>query len=254
LKHGGDTSQLHKEHSKKVREGRFEDNPVSSGKSFRAALEGVKQGVVKGKVYKEKETTGVIGETSNAVQPLQLTPNKDFLKVLKGSFVGKLISGCKFKTIQLNLCLEGLRGIRVASLGDGRVVLFSEVGDDVGSAIARRNWWEGLLQDIIPWTPSVVSSKGEVWVRLYGIPLQLWDEQVFRAITKQWGEFIRLDEDTKGRVRFDRARVKLMSSVIGSIDFMQSIKVHGLAFIVRGLEESGSPLEFVHAHKEAVIP
>jgi hypothetical protein len=227
---------------KKLSEGLYNRGGVEQlarpGKSFRVALEG------------EKTKESVVVGLPQLPKPMIFVPNRDLISVLKGGFVGSIALGSSLKNIQLNICLHGLRGIRAASLGDGCVVLFSEVGEDVGVAIGRRSWWEGLLVDLQPWSPSVVATKREVWVRIIGVPLQLWEEQVFRSLTASWGDFLGMDDDTKGCVRFDRARVKLLSPILGSIDFSLYNMVEGLSFSVRCLEESCSPLEFVHVQRE----
>jgi hypothetical protein len=224
------------------------ERSVHPNKSFRMAVEGDTSKKVPSS--KGKEVSEVVVEDSQLSTPMLFEPNAEALRVFKGSFVGRLTPGSKLKTVQLNLCLEGLRGIRVASLGDGRVVVFSDSGEQVNAAIEKSTWWEGLLHDFHPWYPSVVSTKREVWVKIFGVPLQLWEEQVFSTITNPWGSFLGMDDDTKGYVRFDRARVKLLSPVLGSIDFTQRIMVHGLCFTFRCMEESGGPLEFVHIQKE----
>jgi hypothetical protein len=138
--------------------------------------------------------------------------------------------------------MEGLQGIRVASLGDGMVILFSEVGMDVGGAIQKRSWWEGLLKDFLPWSPTLKSANREIWVRVYGVPLQLWNENVFRSLTEQWGTFIGLDEDTRGRVRFDVGRVKISAPILGTIDSTVKVMVQGLMCEIRVMEERGGDL------------
>jgi hypothetical protein len=230
------------------KKGVFKEAEVCPEKSFRAAVEGAK--ATKAPQAKGKEVTVQAMEVVQHTAHLPFEPNAELMSVFKGSFVGRLIPGSLLKNIQLNLCVEGLRGIRVASLGDGRVVVFSETGEDVGLAIDRKTWWNGLLHDFHPWYPAVVSTKREVWVKIFGVPLQLWDEFFFSSITEKWGVLLGLDDDTKGHVRFDRARVKLLSPVFGSIDFTQCITVQDLNFSVRVMEESSGPLEFVHSHKE----
>jgi hypothetical protein len=223
---------------------------VRPGDSFRSVVAGVKKGKEVEKETKRKEEVTGPKNTEKSQQVLVLEPNPDFLCVLECSYVGRLVHGSNIKNIQLNICLEGVRGIRIASLGDGRVVIFSDSGEDVGLAIRKKSWWEGMLVDILPWAPTMVSSKREVWVRLHGVPLHLWGESVFRRLTQHWGDFIGVDEDTRCRNRFDMARVKLLVSVSETIYFSQVIVVQGISFMVRGLEERGGPLEFVHVHNE----
>jgi hypothetical protein len=129
------------------------------GKSFSAAVTGDTSGLrnkaVKGK-SPEYGNTVVERAIVDAHSSLFMEPEMNFMGVLECSFVGKLVKGGNVKNIQLNLCLEGIRGVQAANMGDGRVLLFSETGEDVGVAINRRVWWEGLLTDLKPWDPCLV--------------------------------------------------------------------------------------------------
>jgi hypothetical protein len=89
-------------------------------------------------------------EEARVPVPLSFEPDKDFLQVLGCSFVGKLVQGKNIKMLQLNLCLEGYRNVRAASMGEGRVLLFSFSGEDVNTVLSKKSWWEGILEDIRP--------------------------------------------------------------------------------------------------------
>ncbi|WJX26090.1 hypothetical protein P8452_15065 [Trifolium repens] len=69
-------------------------------------------------------------------------------------------------------------------------------------------------------------------------------------ITKPWGEFIGMDDETRQRFRFDVARVKISTSVRDAIDIVVSIMVQGVEYEVRAMEEGGGSLEFVHFTRE----
>jgi hypothetical protein len=146
--------------------------------------------------------------------------------------------------------MEGYRNIRVASMGEGRAIVFSESGADVGLALNNKTWWEGLMEDLQPWSPLMVTTKRELWVRIYGVPLQLWNDRVFSSILKPCGEVIGLDEETRGRARFEVARVKISAPLLGDIDFSQEIISQGMKFVIRVVEERGGPLEFIHDSRE----
>jgi hypothetical protein len=85
---------------------------------------------------------------------------------------------------------------------------------------------------------------------LYGVPLHVWGEKAFIMITKPWGKFIGMDDETRQRFRFDVARVKISTSVRDAIDTTVSIMVQGVKYEVRVMEEGGGPLEFVHFTRE----
>ncbi|WJX59530.1 hypothetical protein P8452_44840 [Trifolium repens] len=226
--------------------------PEPRAQPYKNALtggEGSEAGGGGGKVMEwggRKGVQGVVKTVGKAGVSLDLEPDMEFVYALENSSVGKMIKGKNIKQVQFNLCMEGYRNIRVASLGEGWAVVFSESGGDVGLALNNKVWWEGYMEEFRPWSPLMAASRREIWVRIYGVPLQLWHEPVFKTILKTCGEVIGMDEDTRGRSRFDVARVKLLVPVLGDIDFSQEISSQGLKFMVRVVEERGGPLEFVH--------
>jgi hypothetical protein len=219
-------------------------------KSFLDALDGGQSNstkLEKGKGQKANEAQNVM---SPRASPLCFEPDTEFMSVLECSSVGRLAEGRNIKELQLNLCLEGYRNIRVASMGDGRILIFSQAGEDIGLAIQKKVWWEGILDDIRPWNPMMVASNRETWVRVFGVPVQLWRDEVFRMILKPWGEVIGLDDETSRGVRFDVGRVKISAPMSCNIDFCQDIVSQGIKFVVRVIEERGAPIEFVHVSKD----
>ncbi|MCH90542.1 endonuclease/exonuclease/phosphatase family protein, partial [Trifolium medium] len=172
------------------REVAFLETPVCVGKSFKEVLgEGKRKGPL------EMDTVNCPLVTNIRSPPLFLEPDLGFLHILESSYVGRLVDGKNIKTIQLNLCMEGFRRTRVASMGDGLVLVFSETGEDVEQVIGNKVWWEGLLEELKPWFPNMVATKRDIWVRLHGVPLQLWSEGGFKFV-------IRVVEERGGPMEF----------------------------------------------------
>jgi hypothetical protein len=165
----------------------------SDGRIFLEALGGGEKNAASQAKGKEIATVKGLGKQNLALTPLSIEPDAIFLSVLECSYVGRLLKGRNIKTLQLNLCLEGFRNIKAASMGDEKVLIFSDSGEDVGLAIKKKVWWEGILDKFQPWNPSMVASNREVWVRIFGVPVQLWTEYVFRSILKPWGIVVGLD-------------------------------------------------------------
>ncbi|MCI18892.1 endonuclease/exonuclease/phosphatase family protein, partial [Trifolium medium] len=142
--------------SKNSEEVSYKEAPANEGKSFLEVLgEGSnnRTKVSKGKEPVLMESLVKPAEATSSLPPLMLEPEPDLLHTLECSFVGKLVHGKNIKMIQLNLCMEGLQFIRVASMGDGWVLVFSDSGEDVQKPISNKVWWDGLLEDLRPWTP-----------------------------------------------------------------------------------------------------
>jgi hypothetical protein len=68
----------------------------------------------------------------------------------------------------------------------GRLVLFSrEANIDVRAPVNNETKWDGLLEDIKPWSPNQVCSKREMWIRMYGVPLLAWGMTTFQKIASR---------------------------------------------------------------------
>ncbi|MCI37945.1 DUF4283 domain protein, partial [Trifolium medium] len=86
-----------------------------------------------------------------------------------------------------------MQAVKVAEMG-GSLVLFSREGSvDVGTPFNNLLWWDGLLDEIKPWSPNQVFSRRRMWVRMYGVPLHVWGVSTFQKIANRCGEFIATD-------------------------------------------------------------
>jgi hypothetical protein len=94
------------------------------------------------------------------------------------------------------------------------------------------------LAELRVWKPNLVSSRREIWVAIYGIPLHAWGEDTFRNIANRCGVFLEVDAGTRNHERFDVARVKLEAPLCGRIDFVLKLLIQGAGYVVRVVEES----------------
>jgi hypothetical protein len=65
-------------------------------------------------------------------------------------------------------------------------------------------------------------------VKVYGIPLHVWGENLFKAIGSRYGEFIDFDNNTASRAKLDVARIKMATGFCGEIDDALKIMALGL--------------------------
>ncbi|MCI73660.1 hypothetical protein A2U01_0094924, partial [Trifolium medium] len=78
--------------------------------------------------------------------------DEEFLQTLIGSYVGILKKGVEAIALQMKLCMAGMQAVKVAEMG-GSLVLFSREGSvDVGPPFNNLLWWDGLLDEIKPWS------------------------------------------------------------------------------------------------------
>lgn len=84
----------------------------------------------------------------------------------------------------------------------GRSFLFTMPSFEEAQRVLKEKWsFDGSRLDLEWWSPvGSCVKKGddisEVWVRILGLPLHLWDFEVFKAIGNFCGVFLRVDDDT----------------------------------------------------------
>jgi hypothetical protein len=102
---------------------------------------------------------------------------------------------------------------------------------------AKEEWLGVYFFNVKPWSPSLVNLKREMWVKVYGIPLHAWGDNLFRALGERFGEFVDYDEPTASMTRLDVARLKLSTSIRTRIEAPVVLVVMGVSFEVWVVEE-----------------
>lgn len=73
-------------------------------------------------------------------------------------------------------------------------------------------------------------------MQLYGIPLHIWDGNVFKTMANGVGEFIDFDEDTMRKYRLEVVRLKLSTYIIETINMVLNILTMIVTFKIRIVE------------------
>ncbi|KAK8526154.1 hypothetical protein V6N13_017212 [Hibiscus sabdariffa] len=77
------------------------------------------------------------------------------------------------------------------------------------------------------------NKKLKVWVIFENFPLVAWNENIFTAIVKRWGCFLKVDDETLRRIRFDQARILIGVSQISDIPSAVNIWVNNTSYHIR---------------------
>jgi len=71
----------------------------------------------------------------------------------------------------------------------------------------HESWWRAMFKRVRRWYPHMVATNRLVWLNVYGIPLHVWDEPLFKSIGSLFGVFDDFDEATIGRENFEMTRI-----------------------------------------------
>ncbi|KAH7860486.1 hypothetical protein Vadar_013942 [Vaccinium darrowii] len=139
-------------------------------------------------------------------------------------------------------------GVKVTELG-GRSFLFTMPSFEIAQRVLKEKWsFDGRRFDLEWWSPvgSCVKKRddiSEVWVRILGLPLHMWDFEVFRAIGNFCGDFLRVDDDTMQKKHLRWARIAVRA-VPAKIPLTVKIAMGGWVFELPVWVEMGPKVVF----------
>ncbi|XVE88157.1 hypothetical protein DITRI_Ditri19aG0045700 [Diplodiscus trichospermus] len=127
--------------------------------------------------------------------------------------VGQIKNDAKVDSIR-----EVFRGANIACLvspmGEVTVALMFESKQDMFFIMKdAKELFDEWLEDLWPMDKTIVSRKIAVWVKLGDIPLNVWHPNFFIFLVNKWGTFIKFNEQTINKKRFDYAGVLILELV-----------------------------------------
>jgi hypothetical protein len=165
---------------------------------------------------------------------LEMLPSEVRLQELEKCFMAVLASHREVRQIQNCLVMEGVKGVKVTTMGDNLVMLRPEEHSSfVLSEVEQHLWWILLFKEVVKWTPNLVAKKRRVWLKCYGIPAHVWEEGCFKRLGNCFGEFVDFDEETITMRRLDVARILVSTSRLEWINDSLLLVVMGESFKVQ---------------------
>ncbi|KAK2423264.1 zinc finger CCCH domain-containing protein [Trifolium repens] len=208
-----------------------EECNIHQGASFKSALMNSKQVVMRG----------------GSEEAVQVEVEETILKELQQSFVGVLVLSIELSRIKTILYMEGFARISITDMGRNLVLLFSpKVGELEKLCKSKPDWFSYYFKLVRPWSPSLFADRRDVWVKVFGIPLHVWGEILFKCIGKRYGDFLDFDDKTASRSKLDVARLKISTFFRGVIDEPMKIKAMGVEYTIWITEDKGFEPVFVH--------
>ncbi|RVW43419.1 putative mitochondrial protein [Vitis vinifera] len=119
--------------------------------------------------------------------------------------------------------------MRIARIGGCCCLIVFEFKAEANNVLQRgfRRFKESVIQ-LKRWDPSVGCSQRreqakEVWVRVMGLPLHLWNREVFKKIGDSCGGFIAVDESTGALKELQWARILVKVEGMGGPSSLQVV-------------------------------
>ena len=130
---------------------------------------------------------------------------------------------------------------KVKILGDNLVLLIPKAEERMEDIVKLNNgWFDCFFDDIKPWTESLVVSYKRVWVRCYGLPLQLWNKECFSKITEDVATLVEVDGATLSWNRLEYARFKVCVLKSRKVELAKGVRINGRMYNIALVEEVNS--------------
>ena len=118
--------------------------------------------------------------------------------------------------------------MKFARLGGPLLLIKFENKEEADKVLLRgHRWFKELILHLDRWDPNVGCPQNgkrakSVWVRVVGLPLHFWNQEVFRKIEDCCGGFVAVDEDTANFKELQWARLLVKSE---GLEWSSSLQV-----------------------------
>jgi hypothetical protein len=154
--------------------------------------------------------------------------------------VATVANGEVIPMVRRRIADAGITDVEVIHLGADRVFVRSKAGLDVVPMMeSAREFFNVIFTHWAGWENKATPFQRGAWVRLYGIPLQAWNDSFFKLCVFDCGRFLRADSYTTEKDRLDFARVLITTSSLEVIKRVERLLVDDTVVEVQVVEEWG---------------
>ena len=251
--------KLEGEKSEVGSKGRCEEVTTKGGGKNEGEEEGVKVGSVlvkvggTGKMGSEGDggskvnVEGKMGRKASTVKQStssrlvrKYTSCEEDLKWASRGLIGTVIDGASIPLIQGKVEDAGFKDIDIIPLGVDKVFVHSMSGVDVSLIVKEaKQFFDMIFSNMVGWKQEVFPFQRGAWIRLYGVPLHAWNENLFKLCVLDCRRYLRADNCSVNKERFDYARVLVATSSLDVVNMSEQIFVDGTMVDVKIIEEWG---------------
>ncbi|KAI3517630.1 hypothetical protein L1887_16845 [Cichorium endivia] len=134
--------------------------------------------------------------------------------------------------------LEGIYNVKVSYVG-GFHVLIEFDNEDLADDFLRkaRPSWSNWFSNLAKWHRDFEIGKRLASISIYGVPLHVWNSEVFAEIARVWGEPVCLTNEDNSNLNKEVRRVGILTSEAPWINDFVKVNVQGRCYKVRVIED-----------------
>jgi len=113
----------------------------------------------------------------------------------------------------------------------------------------NRDWFDSLFVSLKPWLKMMIASHKVVWVKCYGLPISLWNEECFIRVIGEAAKLISINKSTLmwEKLEFARLQVRLENHRYVRLVKEMRINEHMLSILLKE-DHSVSTIDYCKGH------
>ncbi|KAI3496819.1 hypothetical protein L1887_39196 [Cichorium endivia] len=192
----------------------------------------------------ELEDPKVIGRKVNVHEEeedwheITVIPRKEDEELVKKVLIGEVKSYEMLQNISDMPRLEGIYNVKVSYVG-GFHVLIEFDNEDLADDFLRkaRPSWSNWFSNLAKWHRDFEIGKRLASISIYGVPLHVWNSEVFEEIARVWWEPVCLTNEDNSNLNKEVRRVGILTSEAPWINDFVKVNVQGRCYKVRVIED-----------------
>ncbi|MCI01589.1 sulfate transporter [Trifolium medium] len=134
--------------------------------------------------------------------------NANDVKWARQGVVATVKYGEAIPVVQAQIADAGFQNLHIIPLGADKVFIHSLSAEDVMINFnGARPFFDHFFSSIVRWDKELLPIQRVAWVRLYGTSLHAWSVDFFKLCVLDCGRYLRTDEFSLEKDRFDYVRV-----------------------------------------------
>ncbi|KAI3515954.1 hypothetical protein L1887_14861 [Cichorium endivia] len=149
--------------------------------------------------------------------------------------------------------IEGLLDVKLVYVGGMHVLLeFDKLGLADDFLKNEKATWSNWFSNLFKWSQDFVARERLASITIFGVPLQIWNTNVFEEIARIWGKPICLSNDGNDSSYKEARSVGILTNEAPWINEYIKVNVHGHCYKVKVVEEPSRSrsMALVHGNQE----
>ncbi|CAI8600377.1 unnamed protein product [Vicia faba] len=135
----------------------------------------------------------------------------------------------------------GILSLEVIPMGGNKVFIKVQEEEDFHTLFKEaKEFFQYWFTKVEEWYPKAVMNGKITWIKMYGVPIQAWNQKFFEKLIIGKGSLVFVGIVTEKKRMFDYARCLIRKTSMESLNKAVQVKVNGHIYNIKLKEEEFS--------------